>query len=116
MSFIRIMAVLFGLAFLAAGIAGFMPMFVTDGNLLGLFEVNTMHNSVHLASGAVALLCSFHAKAAKAYFIIFGLVYGVVAVLGYVNAGNLMVMHMNMADNMLHAGIAVVSLLLGFFF
>lgn len=116
MSFLRIMAILFGVAFIAAGIMGFFPMFMIDGNLLGLFEVNSMHNIIHISSGIVALLCSFHTQAARWYFIIFGIVYGLVAIIGFANSGNLFMMHVNMADNLLHTGIALISLWLGFIY
>jgi hypothetical protein len=113
MSLLQRMAILFGIAFLAGGIMGFIPKFVVNGNLLGLFEVNNMHNIVHIASGIVALLCSVKTQTAKWYFIIFGVVYGLVAVMGFANSGDLIMMHVNMADNILHAGIAVISLWLG---
>lgn len=116
MSFLRIMAIIFGITFIAIGVMGFMPMYVTDGNLLGIFEVNDVHNIVHIASGVVALLCALQTNYARWYFIIFGIVYGLVAIAGFVNAGDLMMMHVNMADNILHTGIAVVSLWLGFIY
>jgi hypothetical protein len=88
-----------------------MPM------LLGIFHVNAAHNYVHLASGVAALLCGMAGVgAAKNYFRIFGLVYALVAVLGFMNgdAPLLGMISNNMADTWLHVGIAVVSLFLGF--
>jgi hypothetical protein len=48
-------ALIFGLGFLAAGIAGFVPGLCPDGKLFGLFAVDTLHNIVHVATGALAL-------------------------------------------------------------
>ena len=56
------------------------------------------------------------AGAARWYFRIFGLVYGLVAVMGFfVGDGMLLgLITNNAADTWLHVGIAAVSLLLGF--
>lgn len=115
MDLFRTIAILFGLAFLAAGIMGFMPMFISNDLLLGIFEVDNMHNWVHIASGVIALLCSFKTHAAKLFFKIFGIIYGLVTVVGFVNSGDLILMHVNTADNILHLVISVIALWLGFF-
>lgn len=113
---LRLWGVLFGIAFVAAGVMGYMPAFVPDGKLFGIFEVDSMHNMVHAGSGIVALLAAAASVAyCRLYFRVFGIVYGIVAIAGFLLAGNLMVMHVNMADNYLHLGIAIVSLYLGFF-
>lgn len=111
---LRFLAIIFGLVFLFIGVAGFMPVFNQDGLLLGLFEVNLVHNFVHIGSGVIALLSSVTVNYARWYFRIFGVIYGLVAIAGFVNAGDLGVMHMNMADNVLHTVIAFVALYLGF--
>jgi Domain of unknown function (DUF4383) len=110
-------AIIFGLFFLVAGIGGFFPALAPDGMLFGIFMVGPVHNCIHIASGAVALLCAFAgAGAARKYFQIFGVVYLLVAVLGFVYGNNPlmgMVEH-NKADIWLHIGIAAAALLLGF--
>ena len=115
---IKTMAVLFGVVFLVVGILGFVPAVTKDQMLLGIFHVNTAHNAVHLLSGVVALLCGMSgAGASRWYFRIFGLVYGAVAVMGFMAGGDTMLLGLisdNMADTWLHVGIAAVSLLLGF--
>src|ERR1700738_5092766 len=83
-------AILFGIVFLAVGILGFVPGVTTDVNgmpmLLGIFHVNTAHNFVHIASGVVFLLCGMAgAGPSRMFFKIFGLVYALVAVLGFMN-------------------------------
>ncbi len=116
MDAIRVLSALFGIAFVLAGIAGFLPNFVTDGKLLGIFEVDSMHNMVHLLSGVIALLAASRSSYARLYFQIFGILYGIVAVVGFVRGGDLFMMHVNMADNILHLVIAVVALYIGFVF
>jgi hypothetical protein len=110
-------AIIFGLFFLVAGIGGFFPTLAPDGMLFGIFMVGPVHNTIHIASGAVALFCAFAgAGAARKYFQIFGVVYLLVAVLGFVYGNNPlmgMVEH-NRADIWLHIAIAAVSLFLGF--
>ena len=113
---IRTFSTLFGLAFIAAGVAGFMPRFTTDDMLFGIFMVDSMHNWVHIISGIVALFAATKMGYARLYFQIFGIVYGIVAILGFIWNGDLMMMQVNMADNVLHAVIAVISLYLGFLF
>ena len=115
---VKTMAVLFGVVFLVVGILGFVPAVTKDQMLLGIFHVNTAHNTVHLLSGVVALLCGMSgAGASRWYFRIFGLVYGAAAVMGFMAGGDTMLLGLisnNMADTWLHVGIAAVSLLLGF--
>jgi hypothetical protein len=115
---VKTMAVLFGVVFLIVGILGFVPAVTKDQMLLGIFHVNAAHNAVHLLSGVVALLCGMSgAGASRVYFRIFGLVYAAVAVMGFLNPGDTMLLGLisnNMADTWLHVGIAAVSLLLGF--
>jgi Domain of unknown function (DUF4383) len=72
---------------------------------------------VHLLSGAVALGCVLGSVAAsRLYFRIFGIVYGLFAVLGFVQGETLLLglISNNTADVWLHVAIAVASLALGF--
>lgn len=111
---IRIIAVLFGISFIFAGMAGFMPAFTTNGALFGIFEVNSMHNMIHLASGVLAIMAATRYRFTRLYFLVFGAIYTVVAILGFARGGDLYLMHVNMADNFLHLGIGVISLFLGY--
>ena len=110
-------AVAFGVVFLAVGLLGFVPALTPDGHLLGLFHVNALHNVVHLASGAVALWAGMTSEQnSKLYFQIFGVVYALVAVLGFVYGDEpiLGVIPSNMANTWLHVVIAAAALYLGF--
>ena len=110
-------AIIFGVFFLVAGIAGFVPALAPGGMLFGLFMVGPVHNIVHIASGIAALLAAFAgAGAARKYFQIFGVVYLLVAVIGffYGNSPLLGVMEHNHHDIWLHILIAAVALYFGF--
>lgn len=111
-------AIVFGVILLAVGALGFVPGITTDdGHLLGLFHVNAVHNIIHLASGAVALWAGLSSlKASRLYFQVFGVVYALVALLGfvYVDQDILGLVASNTADTFLHVAIAVVALWLGF--
>jgi hypothetical protein len=88
-----------------------MPM------LLGIFHVNTARNLVHIVSGAIFLFAAMSgAGAARLWFQIFGVIYAIVAVLGFMNpAGPLLGMiSNNPADTWLHVVLAVVMLAIGF--
>ena len=93
-----------------------MPNYTPNGLLLGYFEVDNMHNFVHIVSGVFALLAAASARYAKLYFQVFGIIYAVVTISGFWRAGDLYVMHVNMADNFLHLVIAVIAFYLGFIF
>jgi hypothetical protein len=114
---ITTIAKIFGAVFVAVGILGFIPATAPNGHLLGIFHINAVHNVIHLATGLVALGVGFTgAHAAKAFFRIFGVVYGLVAILGFA-AGDRDILGLianNMADAWLHVGISVVALFLGF--
>ena len=105
----------FGIVFIAIGILGFVPGITSNGHLLGIFGVDTVHNVIHLLSGIVALLCAGSASAAKTYFKVFGVVYGLVTILGFMSGTSVLGIFMvNGADNVLHLLIAVIALALGF--
>lgn len=110
-------AIIFGIFFVVAGVAGFFSSLAPHGMLFGIFMVGPVHNTIHLASGLAAFLCAFAgAGAARKYFQIFGVVYLLVALLGFVY-GNEPLMGMvehNKADIGLHLAIAAVALFLGF--
>lgn len=112
------MARIFGYTFVVVGILGFIPGITTDeGRLLGIFQVDAMHNIVHILSGVVALLAAYKSQhAARMYFKVFGVVYGLVAILGIFHGNQPLfgLMAHNGADVVLHFLIAGVALYLGF--
>lgn len=114
---LRNLAKIFGWAFLGLGILGFIPGVTANGHLFGLFEVDALHNLVHLVSGAAALYAGYTTtRLARLYFQVFGVVYAFVAILGlvYGDRALLGVVAHNPADTWLHALIAIVALYAGF--
>ncbi len=104
-----------GWVLLIVGIAGFIPGIVTSSGLeLGIFQVDVIHNLIHIVSGVIALFCVSSLGASKTYFKVFGVVYGLVAILGFIGGGSVLGMMMNGADNLLHVVIALYALYFGF--
>src|SRR5256714_12991586 len=109
----KTLGMLFGIVFLAVGILGFVPGITKDDMLLGIFMVNATHSVVHIVSGAIFLFASMSgAGAARLWFQIFGVVYALVAVMGFV-VGNGMIFGLisnNTNDTWLHVVLAVAML------
>jgi hypothetical protein len=85
--------------------------------ILGIFHVNDIHNWIHILTGVVSILCGINSEhASRLFFQIFGIVYGLVAILGFFY-GDQPILGMvanNLADAILHVVIAVAALYLGF--
>ncbi|WP_433262934.1 DUF4383 domain-containing protein [Actinosynnema sp. CS-041913] len=122
----QVLAGLLGLAFLVAGVAGFVRTGFGDfageqhSMLLG-FAVNPLHNVIHLAFGVLGLLMATGSGLARLYGWIVFLVYGAVLVWGLMLAGVVSVnpisglgnpLALNVNDNWLHLGLAAVGLLI----
>jgi hypothetical protein len=100
-----------GVVLLLVGIAGFFT-----GDMLLVFKVDTLHNVVHLLSGVLALVAvSMGESVARLYLIVFGVVYALVALLGFISTDGtiLGLITINSADNYLHTAIAVGCLGVG---
>jgi hypothetical protein len=115
------LALLFGAVFLLVGILGFIPAVSplhSDGMryLLGLFMVGGVHNFIHILSGAAAIIGGLYSeKYARLYFQLFGIVYGAVTIIGFIQKTTVLgIFDVNRADNFLHLGLAVVILGIGF--
>jgi preprotein translocase subunit Sss1 len=115
------LAILFGVVFVLVGILGFVPALAPRGSdgmryLLGLFMVGTVHNLIHLLSGVAALIAGFTSeKYAKYYFQIFGIVYGLVTVIGFIQQTTVLgLFPIDLADNFLHLALSAVILFVGF--
>ncbi len=109
-------AKVWGFVFLLVGVLGFIPAAAPDGMLLGIFHINPAHNVVHLLTGAIALWAGYTSlHASKLYFLIFGAVYGLVAIIGFMAVDRPVFGFIanNRADAWLHLVIAVVSIGLG---
>ena len=114
---LRTLAIFFGLLFIAIGIMGFVPSYISNGKLFDIFLLNFEHNVAHLATGVISLLCGIISGfASKMFFIISGVVYVFLALLGF-QLGEGMLFEMiavNLPDNLLHVGVGGIFLLIGF--
>jgi hypothetical protein len=58
---------------------------IDGGKLLGIFEVTGIHNLVHIASGLLLLAVAPKRATARYGVIAFGLVYGLVTLIGLID-------------------------------
>jgi hypothetical protein len=100
--------VVMGALMVIVGILGFF-----QNPLLGLFEVNTLHNLIHVGSGIVTAAVAFRGIGAmRTWGKLFGFFYLAVAIIGAVVPGGdvLGLLHLNIADNLLHLALALFFL------
>ncbi len=125
----RTFALLFGVVFLAIGIAGFIPGITTAphpmhptlavdanyGQVLGLFPVNILHNIVHILFGLWGLLSYKSLGAAKGYAKGVAIAYAVLTVAGLIPGLNTMfgLVPLYGNDIWLHALLAAVAAYFG---
>lgn len=109
---------LIGGVLLVAGIIGFFysAAFGSPGNVdavFGILDVNGWHNLVHVASGALGLLAFASGPAAsRTYALVFGVVYIVVAIWGFIIGSGeaiLTLIPINTEDNILHVILGVLG-------
>lgn len=117
----QLYALVLGVVLVIAGVAGFFwsssfavgtSAGVEQDFLLGVLAVNGWHNVVHLVTGAVGLAVAGSYAGARLYALTLGLVYLLVALLGFVAASNdalLGLLAINTEDNLLHVLIGVAG-------
>jgi hypothetical protein len=110
----QMFALVFGVVYALVGILGFV-----NDPILGIFEVNALHNIVHLAVGAVWIFASSNPATAKTVNLAIGVVYLLLAFLGFV-AGDFMEDLLDigsdnqaLADNLLHLVTGVLGVYFG---
>lgn len=110
------LARVFGVVFVAIGVLGFVPGVTSNGSLLGIFQVDMMHNIVHLVTGVLAFVAASGAgNNSRLFFQVFGVVYAIVTVIGFMQGTSVLgIMAVNGADNILHLVLAAAALYLGF--
>ena len=113
-------ATVVGVVLVAVGILGFIPNPIVSSQTGAIFVVNTIHNIVHLLTGAVALGIAFgirdRLQQANA-LIAFGVVYALVLVLTLVDDelfGLFAGAPVNVADHVLHIALAIASIAVGY--
>ena len=117
----RIVATVFGAVYVLVGLLGFavtggVGFIATEGGLLlGIFQVNPLHNVAHLLIGAALLIAGLvSATAAKTVNIVVGGAYLLLGIVGFFLAGTAAnILALNTADHVLHLASAIVLLGVG---
>jgi hypothetical protein len=117
----RLVATIFGAVYLLVGALGFavtggVGFIATEGGLLlGIFEVNPLHNIAHLLIGAALLIAGLSSVvAAKSVNVIVGAAYLLLGIVGFFLVGtSLNVLALNTFDHFLHLASALVLLGVG---
>ena len=115
----QLFALVFGVVYLAVGVAGFAVTGFSDfagmhHDKLLIFSVNPAHNVIHLAMGLAWLAAAPNHRAAKAANLLFGVVLGLVTVLGaFDGMGMLGMSGLADPDNFLHLATATLALYFG---
>ena len=116
----RLVGTIFGIVYLLVGLAGFVvtggvSFAATEGEPLLVFDVNPLHNIVHLLIGAALLIAArTSVRAAKGTNTTVGAVYLLVGILGLFLVGSSAnILALNGADNVLHFASAILLLGVG---
>jgi Domain of unknown function (DUF4383) len=119
----RVLGIFFGVLYLVAGIGGFFITsaigFVSSSGalLIGLFEVNNLHNLVHIVVGAALLLAALiDTRIARTVNAGLGAIFLLVGIYGLFVANSstpFNFLALNPADNVLNFATAVVLLAVG---
>ncbi|MBW3648750.1 MAG: DUF4383 domain-containing protein [Actinobacteria bacterium] len=114
-------ALVFGVTYALVGVAGFLvsgdvPFAGQEGEPLIVFDVNGLHNIVHLLIGVVLIVASRRTASARAANLAIGGTYLLLGLLGpFLNDTAVDVLGLNGADHLLHlvsgAALAGVALL-----
>ena len=113
----RVVALIIGIVFTIIGILGLI--FDTTGGFLFGFQVDLVHNLVHLVTGILGLAAAYTGWS-RTFNQVFGIIYIIVGILGlfpalYFDNRLLGIMHVNPADNILHLVVGIVAAAVGFF-
>ena len=115
MTTVQRVAQIFGVIFLLIALVGFFQgMSMESSLLLGLFPVNLLHNVVHLVFGIWGLLAARTFAGAKTYAQVAGVVFLLLAVLGFVDPTGFGVVPIGGNDIWLHAALGIVLATAGF--
>ncbi|MDH2443666.1 DUF4383 domain-containing protein [Amnibacterium sp. CER49] len=123
----RLLATIFGAVYLLVGLIGFFwtsgVPFAGPGNgssnlILGIFEVNPLHNVAHLLIGAALLIAgTSNVSAAKATNTTIGAAYLLLGIVGFFLSANhssaINFLSLNVPDHFLHLASAIVLLAVG---
>jgi hypothetical protein len=102
----------FGVVYVLVGLIGFF-----NDPILGVFNVNALHNIVHLLIGGALLFGSTRSDLAKTINLVVGIAYALVALLGFMNVIVPELLDAQgkggTADDFLHLGTAALAIYFG---
>ena len=118
----QLIGTVFGAVYVLVGVLGFtvtggVGFLATDGGLLlGVFEVNPLHNVAHLLMGAALLVAGLTGlRASKSVNVAVGAAYLLLGIVGFFIADSaLNILALNTADHVLHLASALLLLGVGF--
>lgn len=116
---VKIGAGILGVIFLMLGVLGFVPSasIQLEGlpHLFGLFAHDAGQNIVHILTGVIGLLAASSDRYAKWYLQIFGIIYVLFAIAGFLQGDTVVgLFTVNFAVNMLHIVLGAGLLAAGF--
>lgn len=113
----RTVALVFGVVYLLVGILGFLTANTSNSFLLGIFAVDTLHNTVHLLLGILGIGAAYTGMS-RLYCQVVGVVLLLLGILGFVATdaqGYLLgILHLNLADHLLHLVTGAILAYFGF--
>jgi len=118
-SMLQTVALLFGAIYLAAGILGFLPFLggsatMTNSALFGLFNINLLHNVVHVVIGIAGLAAAASVANSRTFCQVVGVVLLLLGVLGVFVANPLGLLYIGGLDIALHLVSGAVLAYFGF--
>ena len=116
----KTLAVIFGIVFVLVGVLGFIPNPIVSSDPSALFLANGLHSAVHFLIGVILLIAAAKGEGASSLWLkIFGVVYLLLAIIGFIQIGStgsadmLGLVRYNAADNYLHLVLGIVLLGVG---
>lgn len=118
-STVQMVALVFGAIYLAAGILGFLPFLggsytQASSALLGLFNVNLVHNLVHVLIGIAGLAAASSLANSRTFCQVVGVILLLLGVIGIVVASPLGLLYIGGLDIALHLVTGAVLAYFGF--
>ncbi len=118
-STVQRVALLFGAIYLAAGVLGFLPFLggsftMTNHALLGIFQINLLHNLVHVVIGIAGLAAVTSLPNSRRFCQVVGVVLLLLGVLGLFASNPLGLLYIGELDIALHLVTGAVLAYFGF--
>ena len=118
-STVQTAALAFGAIYLLAGVLGFLPFLggsdtLTDRALFGIFQVNLLHNLVHVVIGIAGLAAASSIENSRTFCQVVGVILLLLGVIGVFVANPLGLLYIGQADVGLHLVSGAVLAYFGF--